>query len=255
MTTDSALPVIAYVDTTSPILHLAVSDGSQMLAQRAIESTSRRYHSAVLIPEFRDLLNSIDLQVNQINAMVVNTGPGSFTGLRTGLAAARTMGQWLDINMIPLTSFQVWALAAEQAGYASPVAFYGDALRGRAYYSVIHAHSDTYKLETLVEPELVSPESPSQHAVPVATVLMNDKTIPYWQEALGEKAIESLESLTTERPMPSVVHQALMTLNQPVDKTHPWVKSWDKVLPLYIQRPNITTKKPKKTRNLDSVVK
>lgn len=238
---------MAYLDTTSPTLHLAISQGETLLAQKAIASTSRRYHSAVLIPEFRELLAEVALKPADIKAMVVNIGPGSFTGLRTGLAAARTMGQWLDIYMLPLTSFQVWALAAFQQGYPSPMAFYGDALRGRAYYSVIHVHSDVLKLETLVPPQLVTPEEPSTNAVPIATVLMNEKTMPYWQECLGETALESIELLVAETPMPTAVHHALMTIGQAIDAHHPWVTPWEEVLPLYLQRPNITTKKPKKT--------
>lgn len=244
---DSNVPILLYVDTTGKTLYLAVSKGEEMLTHRAIDSTSYRYHSAILVPELRALLNEVNLSPNDLSGVVVNIGPGSFTGIRTGLTTVRTIGQWCpQVLMLPLTQFQIWAMASKQIGLAFPAAYYGDGLRGRAYYSVMNWENAQPKELTL--PSLITPSEATTEQVPVATVFMAEGLMPYWKASLQEQALTPLSDLSQD--MPKVVHQALIDLDASLNRHHPWVKPWEEVLPLYVQRPNITM--PKKKQNLAS---
>lgn len=231
---------ILYIDTTGHTLYLGVSQGDTMIAHKAVPSTSHRYHSAILIPTLRELFSECLIEPKALDAVVTNVGPGSFTGIRTGLTTVRTMGQWQDASIIPLTQFDIGALAAKQQHQSFPVAFYYDALRGRAYHAVMGWQDDRPCF--LVEPQLVTPSEPPLDVLPIASTLMADGLQEYW-DVLDLFQAESLSTLSQN--MPQVVHQALINLGQPINENHPWVKPWENVLPLYVQRPNITVAKPK----------
>lgn len=58
---------------------------------------SKRANAQMVLPMIEELLKSQKLKLSDIAEIKVNTGPGSFTGLRVGLAVAQTMGKLLDI--------------------------------------------------------------------------------------------------------------------------------------------------------------
>ena len=53
--------------------------------------------SEVTIPLIRDLLHKKGIKIEDLNEIIVNQGPGSFTGLRVGISIANTLGHILKI--------------------------------------------------------------------------------------------------------------------------------------------------------------
>ena len=64
----------------------------------------------MLIRKIQDLLDGAGVQTRQLSAIVICTGPGSFTGLRIGLAAAKGMAEALGIPIIGVSLFDIAAL-------------------------------------------------------------------------------------------------------------------------------------------------
>jgi tRNA threonylcarbamoyladenosine biosynthesis protein TsaB len=75
-------------------------------------------HSAELLPVLAGLLADAGRDWPDIRWIAVGTGPGTFTGLRIGVATARALGQALDVPLRPVSSLE--ALAAGLAGRAGP---------------------------------------------------------------------------------------------------------------------------------------
>jgi tRNA threonylcarbamoyladenosine biosynthesis protein TsaB len=84
---------------------LAASFGGDRLVKS--EEPVGRSHGRMIIKKMSDLFESANLSKNDIAGLVVGVGPGSFTGLRIGLAAAKGMALALDIPIIAVSLFEV----------------------------------------------------------------------------------------------------------------------------------------------------
>ncbi len=72
-----------------------------------------------LAPALRDLLNQTGWPTGEIDAVAVTTGPGSFTGLRLGVTAAKTLAYVASAMCVPINTLAVLAAqAGESSGWA-----------------------------------------------------------------------------------------------------------------------------------------
>jgi tRNA threonylcarbamoyladenosine biosynthesis protein TsaB len=86
--------------------------------------------SAQLVPQIAALLEKHGLSKRQIDAFVVVSGPGSFTGLRVGLAAIKALAEILQKPIVPVSFLEVVARAA---GIDGRIIALLDAGRGQLY--------------------------------------------------------------------------------------------------------------------------
>ncbi len=86
--------------------------------------------SAQLVPQIAALLHKHGLRKSQIDAFIVVSGPGSFTGLRVGLAAMKALAEILQKPIVPVSLLEVVARAADIEGRMVAVL---DAGRGQLY--------------------------------------------------------------------------------------------------------------------------
>lgn len=116
------------LDTGSSTVSVAIGREGQCLAQRhrAIERSSE-----VLIGLIDDVLQSTGQTVQELGGMAVLCGPGSFTGLRVGLATALGFRQALALPVTTVPTLHALAAAARLGGCRGSVLSVVDALRGR----------------------------------------------------------------------------------------------------------------------------
>jgi len=86
--------------------------------------------SAQLVPQIAALLEKHGLSKSQIDAFVVVSGPGSFTGLRVGLAAIKALAEILQKPIVPVSFLEV---VARDAGIDGRIIALLDAGRGQLY--------------------------------------------------------------------------------------------------------------------------
>ncbi|HZQ93975.1 MAG TPA: tRNA (adenosine(37)-N6)-threonylcarbamoyltransferase complex dimerization subunit type 1 TsaB [Candidatus Sulfotelmatobacter sp.] len=86
--------------------------------------------SAQLVPQIADLLRKHGLSKSAIDAFIVVSGPGSFTGLRVGLAAIKALAEILQKPIVPVSVLELVARAAGTQGRVMAVL---DAGRGEVY--------------------------------------------------------------------------------------------------------------------------
>lgn len=112
----SELNVLA-IDTSTGVLRLGLRFGGGRLvkAREAVEQS----HGQILMQRIGELIAAAGLKVEALDAIAVAVGPGSFTGLRIGLAAAKGMIMALDILIVPVTTFEI--AAARLRGVDEPV--------------------------------------------------------------------------------------------------------------------------------------
>ncbi len=92
------------LETSSQICASALTDDEQLIAEH--RTNIRNIHSAQLYPMIRDLLKSVSIEMQKVQAIAVSTGPGSFTGLRIGLSAAKGLAMGLGIPIIGVPTLQ-----------------------------------------------------------------------------------------------------------------------------------------------------
>jgi tRNA threonylcarbamoyladenosine biosynthesis protein TsaB len=121
------------LDTALDACSVAVLDGPAVLAVRS--EPMQRGHQERLAPLVEAALAEAGLAPAALQRIAVTIGPGSFTGLRVGLAFAKAMALALDIPCLGLGTLE--ALAAS-AGAQGRVASVIDAKRGQVYMQAFH---------------------------------------------------------------------------------------------------------------------
>lgn len=95
------------IDTSTLTLSLAVEASGTVVATRS--TYLRAGHSRILTGEVEAILDALDAAPHELTEVIVGLGPGSFTGLRIGLAFARGLGRSLEIPVIGRLSFAGFA--------------------------------------------------------------------------------------------------------------------------------------------------
>jgi tRNA threonylcarbamoyladenosine biosynthesis protein TsaB len=99
--------------------------------------------SAQLVPQIATLLAKYRFNKTDIDAFIVVSGPGSFTGLRVGLAAIKALAEVLKKPIVPVSLLEVLALASHQQG---KVAALLDAGRGDVYFGLYEIAGDSMQV-------------------------------------------------------------------------------------------------------------
>ncbi|HEV2576220.1 MAG TPA: tRNA (adenosine(37)-N6)-threonylcarbamoyltransferase complex dimerization subunit type 1 TsaB [Acidobacteriaceae bacterium] len=123
MTAESTLLLI---DTVGDAPGAVLTRGDRILAGAEFPLRSA---SAVLLPELRRMFSASGISLRALNGIGVVSGPGSFTGVRTGLAMAKGL---CEVAGVPLASISRLQLLAEAAGLDEGFALL-DAGRGSLY--------------------------------------------------------------------------------------------------------------------------
>jgi tRNA threonylcarbamoyladenosine biosynthesis protein TsaB len=131
------LPKILALDTSSPNVSLALCQGREVIA--LIGLTGIAPHSRTLFRHLKYLLESAETGLEQIDLFAVVTGPGSFTGLRVGISAAKGLARGCGRPLIGVTAFDAWASAAGSPG---AIAVLLEAGRGQVYFGLRSVDAD-----------------------------------------------------------------------------------------------------------------
>jgi tRNA threonylcarbamoyladenosine biosynthesis protein TsaB len=127
----SIVPKILAFDTSSPRGSVALLEGAELRAELRLHSLQT--HSALLLSSIDFLLGRAGWSLPDLNAVAVGIGPGSFTGIRIGIATALGFAQSLAIPFAGISGLD--ALAHQYAFLDGPVAAVLDAHRSQVYYA------------------------------------------------------------------------------------------------------------------------
>ena len=128
---DEKMTILA-MDTATIVSSVAVATKERVLAELTAET--RFTHSETLVVNIEEVLRLADVKREELSAVAVSLGPGSFTGLRIGLAAAKAIAYALSIPLVGVPTLEVLAAAFPSPG--AVVAPLIDAQKGNAYFSL-----------------------------------------------------------------------------------------------------------------------
>jgi tRNA threonylcarbamoyladenosine biosynthesis protein TsaB len=123
------------INTSTPQFSIALlrKTGS-LLAEEIVSAPSRNFQA--LAPAFHNLLKASGANPKDLSAVAVAVGPGSFTGLRVGIALAKGLCQGLGIPIIGVSSLE--ALASQCVDASIPIRPLIDSRRGEVFTALFH---------------------------------------------------------------------------------------------------------------------
>ena len=130
--------IVLAIDTSGPCADIALRDGGERLATTSLRGAA--HHSETLIGALDALLAHLRLGVNDIDLFACATGPGSFTGLRIGMATVLGLAEATGKPAIGVTTLEAMAFAYLNGAW--PVAACLDARRGQIYAQVFRGDVD-----------------------------------------------------------------------------------------------------------------
>lgn len=215
---DNAL--VLALDAASPIVSVAVGRGGVPLAVRSVEL---RKSSERLLALMDEVLAEAGAEVHDVAAMVALAGPGSFTGLRVGLATVLGCHQATGVRAAALPTLPVLALSSglERGSVWAVV----DAIRGEWFAQPFHLAPGAAP-EALAEPRL----------------LTSDELLAEAPEMLVGFGLGRLPGVTGRRLVPTELASAALrwvALAPPV---------WDAAgltRPLYLRAPEVSEPRPR----------
>ncbi|HEY9294709.1 MAG TPA: tRNA (adenosine(37)-N6)-threonylcarbamoyltransferase complex dimerization subunit type 1 TsaB [Microlunatus sp.] len=98
--------LILGIDTATEV-QVGLADGSQVLTSASYDDPRR--HVEQLAPLIQQVFSEAGVQAAELTKIIVGVGPGPYTGLRVGIAAARTMASALGIEVCGVCSLDVLA--------------------------------------------------------------------------------------------------------------------------------------------------
>ncbi len=145
--TRSASSVILALDTSTRTVGVAIYDGYRVLSEATW--TSQDYHTVELAPAVAEALRKADLNLDGLGAIAVAIGPGSFTGLRVGLALAKGLALARRIPLIGISTMDIMATA--QPPLTIPMVIVLRAGRGRLVVGWYQVSDDNWKFTKEME--------------------------------------------------------------------------------------------------------
>ncbi|MFN2607974.1 MAG: tRNA (adenosine(37)-N6)-threonylcarbamoyltransferase complex dimerization subunit type 1 TsaB [Acidimicrobiales bacterium] len=187
-----------------------------------------RRHVETLVPAVRFLCRHASVQLQEVGAVAVDVGPGLFSGLRVGVAAAKALAQALRVPVVGVASLDLLAFPVRHSTRLIVAAI--DARRGELFYAFYRQvpggaqRLTPYRLGPPAElvAELV--------ATGEECLFVGDGALRY-PELLADEARAESGGPATAHPSPA----ALVELAHPLAMREEFVQPWD-LEPLYLRR-------------------
>lgn len=120
---------IIAIDTSTLVMGIALLDEHRVLGE--VTTNSIKNHSVRLMPMISRLMEELELSPSDLDAVVVASGPGSYTGVRIGVTTAKTIAWSRGIPLIGISSLET--LAMNGLRFEGMVVPLFDARRDRVY--------------------------------------------------------------------------------------------------------------------------
>ena len=141
--------LVLALDTTTRAGSAAVVSDGELLCE--IVGDGSRTHGERLPGDLMRVLEAASVGLESIDLLAVAAGPGSFTGLRVGIAAMQGLAMATGRKIVPISALD--ALAAAAGNGSAPVAAWIDAQRGEVFAALY----DSSGLRVLIEPSSLPP--------------------------------------------------------------------------------------------------
>lgn len=139
---------ILALDTSTLMATCAVIDGDILIGEYSLNQDMS--HSEKLIPMIKEMLDGLKLKIDDIDLYGVSIGPGSFTGLRIGVATMKGFAHLFDKPLVGISTLEGLAFNLPYNNIVVPMI---NARRDRVYTGIYSWEGDT--ITTIMEPDVI----------------------------------------------------------------------------------------------------
>ncbi len=126
---------ILAIESSAKAASVAIADGGKILAEMFINTGLK--HSVTIMPAIEELCKATGINVSDMDRIAISRGPGSFTGLRIGMAVAKGLAWASDIPCCAVSTLEAAAInVAHMEGIICAVM---DARAGQVYNAIFSA--------------------------------------------------------------------------------------------------------------------
>ena len=177
--------LILAFDTATPVGSVALVDAERTIVGRYFDIGLR--HSQRLFVEIDQVLAVAEIDLGEVDGIAVSIGPGSFTGLRIGLSAAKGLCLAADRPLVPISTLETLAARLPYARY--PVCAMLDARKGEVYAALYDNTAGCPRL--LSQPRALAPAALLEELAAQPTIYTGDGVDAYRARitALGSCAL------------------------------------------------------------------
>lgn len=125
--------IIVALESSGLVASAAIMQDDRLVAEYTMNN--KKTHSQTLLPMLDEIVRSAELDKNDIDAIAISAGPGSFTGLRIGSATAKGLGLALDKPLVEVSTLAglAYNLYGTRDAVICPIM---DAKRGEVYSGI-----------------------------------------------------------------------------------------------------------------------
>lgn len=167
---------ILSIDTSSNLCSVAILEDTTLI--KKLELNNGLTHSETLMPLIKQILDENNISLKDIDLLVSDIGPGSFTGLRIGIATCKAFSDSINIPCIGISSLEVLAYNKKNNGIICSTI---DCKNDNCYFALYELTNGTYNVL----------EKPSAKSITEVLNLLNtkyaDKTINFVGNGIPEK--------------------------------------------------------------------
>lgn len=150
------------IDTSTHVLGIALADEKKILGEYT--TNIKKNHSVRLMPAVESLMKESGVAPDELEAIAVTTGPGSYTGVRIGVTTAKSMAWALNIPLYPVSTLQVFA--QNGLGFPGLISPLIDARRNQVYTAAFSGNTGKNVVARQMKDQII--------------------LLPEWLEALGQ---------------------------------------------------------------------
>lgn len=166
------------IDTSTLISSIAIAVPGRILAELTLDTG--KTHSEQLMPYIASILQQTNLTPATLQAVAVSIGPGSFTGLRIGLATAKALSYALKIPLLGIPTLT--ALAYNIYAPGATVVPLLDAQKRNVYYALYHWHEQQLATDSEAEVVAIDDLLTQLAARPEPVIVMGEAAIIYQKQ-------------------------------------------------------------------------
>lgn len=218
-------------DTATRSTAVALVDREAGLALEARDDPldgARPGHASRLLQLIADVLERSGAGWESVDRIAVGVGPGTFTGLRIGIATAHALARAREIDLVGVSTLASLAAQVGDAGFDAGILALIDARRGEGFGAAWAPGADPLHAAPVLQPQVIRPQELARAAAG-SGVAVGDGAVKFRQILTGAGVEVPSDASPLHRV--SAVQHCRLAIEQTVEGP-------DAVLPAYLRRPD-----------------
>lgn len=232
---------ILSIDTASNICGVSLLEDTSLICK--LDKNTGKTHSENLMPMIQQAFHESNLTLKDIDLIVCDKGPGSFTGIRIGISTTKAFHDSLEIPCIGINSLESFAYSIEEDGLIASIL---DAKNDHCYFALYERKNGTY--HEILAPNADTIANALQTCQQIATsntsITFIGDLLENYQDLISDKFKNKSFSISKNIPFNSY--------SLGLAGFEKWKKNKiADVLPLYLKKPQAQRQLEEKFKNIE----